>query len=219
MKRIDVKIENSQTFGYILYLPDNYSEEKEYPMILCLHGAGERGDGDSDLERVNVHGVARYLSEGTLNFEAIALCPQCPLEQVWNQRVFDLKALVDRVAETYRVDKNRMTITGLSMGGFGTWEMAMTFPDAFAAFAPVCGGGMSWRTTALKGKEIWAFHGNADTVVDISNSIDMVNGARRNGANVRFTIFDGVGHHSWVNAYEYTRVVEFLLSQSLKPNL
>jgi predicted esterase len=74
---------------------------------------------------------------------------------------------------------------------------------------------MAWRTGALKGKNIWTFHGNADTVVDISNTIDMVNGARKNGANVRFTIFDGVGHHSWENAYEDTRVVDFLLGASL----
>ena len=215
MKRIDVKKENEQSFGYILYLPDHYSEQKKYPMILCLHGAGERGDGDSTLERVNVHGVAHYLNEGVWNIDAIALCPQCPEEQVWNQRIFDLKALVDAVADTYSVDKSRMTVTGLSMGGFGTWEMAMTYPDAFAAFAPICGGGMAWRTPALKGKRIWAFHGNADTVVNISNSIDMVNGARKNGADVRFTIFDGVAHHSWVNAYEDTRVIDFLLEASL----
>ena len=101
------------------------------------------------------------------------------------------------------------------MGGFGTWEMAMTYPDTFAALAPVCGGGMAWRTHALAGKNIWAFHGNADPVVDISNSIDMVNGARKNGANVRFTIFDGVGHHSWENAYEQTRVIDFLLEATL----
>ena len=94
MKRIDVKIENSQTFGYILYLPDNYSEEKEYPMILCLHGAGERGDGDSDLERVNVHGVARYLSEGTLNFEAIA-------ERISADAI--IKMIIGEVAKSYKL--------------------------------------------------------------------------------------------------------------------
>ncbi len=215
MKRIDVKISNLQTFGYILYLPDHYNAEKSYPLILCLHGAGERGNGTSDLERVNVHGIARYLQEGRMNFEAIALCPQCPEGQVWNQRVYDLKALVDTVANAYSVDKKRMTITGLSMGGYGTWEMAMTYPDAFAAFAPICGGGMAWRTTALKGKSIWAFHGNEDSTVDISSSIDMVKGARKNGANVRFTIFDGVGHNSWESAYEDTRVVDFLLEASL----
>ena len=215
MKRIDVKIENLQTFGYILYLPDNYSEEKSYPLILCLHGAGERGNGESELERVNVHGIARYLNEGTLNIDGIALCPQCPTGQVWNQRVYDLKALLDEIVEKYAVDKKRITATGISMGGFGTWEMGMTFPDTFAALAPVCGGGMAWRTPALSGKKIWAFHGNADTVVNISNSIDMVNGARKNGADVRFTIFDGVAHNRWESAYEDTRVVEVLLGATL----
>ena len=215
MKRIDVKIANESTFGYILYLPENYTAEKSYPLILCLHGAGERGDGDTDLELVNVHGLARYFNEGTMRAEAIALCPQCPVGQVWNQRVYDLKALLDEIVTTYAVDKSRITATGISMGGFGTWEMGMTFPETFAALAPVCGGGMAWRTPALKGKAIWAFHGNADTVVDISNSMDMVAGARKNGASVRFTIFDGVGHNSWESAYEDTRVLDFLLNASL----
>ena len=215
MKRIDVKIKNVQTFGYILYLPDNYSEEKSFPLILCLHGAGERGDGEGELEKVNVHGLARYFNEGRMNADVIALCPQCPEGQVWNQRVFDLKKLLDKIIEEYAVDKKRITVTGLSMGGFGTWEMGMTYPEIFAALAPICGGGMAWRTHALAGKSIWTFHGNADTIVDISNSIDMVNGARKNGANVRFTILDGVGHNSWESAYEDTRLLDFLLNASL----
>jgi predicted peptidase len=200
-------------FPYFTYIPERISSSPE--LLIQLHGAGERGNGESELERVNVHGIARYLNEGTLSIDGIALCPQCPTGQVWNQRVYDLKELLDEIVEKYAVDKKRITATGLSMGGFGTWEMGMTFPDTFAALAPVCGGGMAWRTPALSGKKIWAFHGNADTVVNISNSIDMVNGARKNGADVRFTIFDGVAHHSWENAYEDTRVVEFLLGATL----
>ncbi len=215
MKRIDVKRKDTQTFGYILYLPEDYNTETKYPLILTLHGAGERGDGDKKLDLVNVHGVGRYISEGTMNLSAIVLCPQCPEGRVWNQHVFALDSLVEEVASSYSVDRERISITGLSMGGFGTWEMAMTYPEKYAAFAPICGGGMSWRTTALSGKRIWAFHGNADTVVPLNNSVDMVAGARKNGADVRFTIFDGVGHNSWESAYEDTRVVDFLLSCSL----
>ena len=132
-----------------------------------------------------------------------------------NQFVFDVKALCDNVVSQYPIDTKRISITGLSMGGFGTWEMGMTFPGYFSAMAPICGGGMAWRTPALKGKPIWAFHGNADPTVNISNSIDMVNGARKNGADVKFTIFDGVSHNSWDSAYLDTRVLEWLISASL----
>lgn len=215
MKRIDVKREENQTFGYILYLPENYNPENKYPFILFLHGAGERGDGQEQLDLINAHGVARYASSGEFDLDAIVLCPQCPTERVWNQLVFDLYHLVDGVAEQYGADRNRMSITGLSMGGFGTWEMAMTFPDKFCAFAPICGGGMAWRTGALKGKPIWAFHGSDDPVVNISNSEDMVNGATKNGALVKFTVFEGVGHNSWERAYTEHDVIGFLLGASL----
>ena len=216
MKRIDVKREEKQTFGYILYLPENYNPENKYPFILFLHGAGERGDGREELERVNVHGVSRYASSGEFELDAIVLCPQCPTGFVWNQLVFALYDLVDEVAEKYGADRNRMSITGLSMGGFGTWEMAMSYPDKFCAFAPICGGGMAWRTGVLRGKPIWVFHGSDDTIVNITNSIDMVQGAEKNGALVKFTVFDGVGHNSWERAYTEHDVMGFLLSASLK---
>ena len=215
MKRIDVKRQEKQIFGYILYLPENYDPHKKYPLILFLHGAGERGDGQEMLELVNVHGVARYASCGTYELDAIVLCPQCPQGRVWNQLVFDLYALVDSVAEQYGADRRRMSITGISMGGFGTWEMAMTYPDRFCAFAPICGGGMAWRTDALKNKPIWAFHGADDPVVSITNSEEMVAAAKRNGANATLTVFPGVGHNSWERAYTEHDIMGFLLRASL----
>jgi predicted peptidase len=109
----------------------------------------------------------------------------------------------------------KISITGLSMGGFGTWEMAVTYPQFFSCFAPICGGGMAWRCWCLKDKKIWAFHGDADETVDISNSIDMVKMCRTAGANVKFTIFNGVGHNSWEPAYLDTKVVDWLISNSL----
>lgn len=216
MKRIDVKRNEMQTFGYILYLPQDYEPEKRYPLILFLHGAGERGDGQQMLHHVNTHGVARYANSGEFELPAIVLCPQCPEGRVWNQLIFSLYDLVNSVAEEYGADRSRMSITGLSMGGFGTWEMALTYPDRFCAFAPICGGGMAWRTDVLNGKPIWAFHGSDDDVVSITNSEEMVAAAKKNGADVTFTVFEGVGHNSWERAYTEHDVMGFLLGASLK---
>ena len=215
MKKLDFIKTAGNDIGYSVFLPEPYDKNKKYPMIMFLHGAGERGNGTDELEKVANQALCKYLKNGLFSLEAIVLCPQCPKNKVWNQFIFDVKALCDKVAREYGVDEKRISVTGISMGGFGTWEIAMTFPESFSAFAPVCGGGMAWRTPALKGKPIWAFHGNKDTTVNISNSIDMVNKARQNGAIVKFTIFDGVEHNSWDSAYLDTRVLDWLINQSL----
>ncbi len=213
MKRTDFEKTSKSDFGYIVYTPKKVT--KNLPLLVCLHGAGERGNGTSDLNKVNVHGVSRYCSDGTFELDAIVLCPQCPTGTVWNKMTVELKALIDRVAAKYSVDTKKISLTGLSMGGFGTWEMALTYPDYFSCFAPVCGGGMAWRCDALKGKSIWAFHGNDDPTVAFSNSVEMVDKARAFGADVKFTIFDKVGHNSWESAYLDTKVVDWLLAHSL----
>ena len=215
MKKLDFIKNTENDIAYSLFLPENYSKEAHYPLILFLHGAGERGDGANELEIATNAGLSKHLKSGLISLDAIVLCPQCPKDKVWNQFIFDVKALCDSVIKEYGADEKRISVTGISMGGFGTWEIGMTFPDVFSALAPICGGGMAWRTPALKGKPIWAFHGNKDNVVNISNTIDMVNGARANGANVKFTILDGVDHNSWDPAYLDTRVLDWLISKSL----
>ena len=215
MQKLDFIKTDENRLAYTVFLPENYSKEAALPMILFLHGAGERGNGTTELEKATDAALSKHLKNGTLSVNAIVLCPQCPSNMVWNQFVYLIKELCDKVASEYGVDTNRISVTGLSMGGFGTWEIGMTFPGAFAALAPICGGGMAWRTPALKGKPIWAFHGNKDNVVNISNSIDMVTEARKNGANVKFTIFDGVDHNSWDPAYLDTKVLDWLISKSL----
>lgn len=216
MQRFDFIKNEDNFFGYTLFLPDGYTEEKTYPLILALHGAGERGNGTDELERGTHIGLGGYLKRKSMNIDAIVLCPQCPKDRVWNHLIFDLKKLLDSIVDTYSVDKDRVTVTGMSMGGFGTWEMGMMFPETFAALAPVCGGGMAWRTEALKNIPIWAFHGDRDNVVDISNSVEMVNRARAAGSDVKFTVFNGVAHASWDPAYLDTNVVNWLISQKKK---
>ena len=198
--------------GYYVFLPRDYSPEKKYPMIVFLHGAGERGNGKDELERVKVHALPKYASGG-LDTPAILLCPQCPEIFVWNNVVIELKALIDKVADDYNADKSRISITGISMGGFGSWEMGITYPDYFSAIAPICGGGLSWRGDLLKDMPIWAFHGDADTAVPLKNSVEMVDKVNSEGGNAKLTILHGVGHFSWDDAYLDTKLIEWLISK------
>ena len=215
MKRYDFPQTDGKTLGYTVFLPETFSKDTAYPLILSLHGAGERGNGADELEKATDIGLGKYIKLGQMSLNAIVLCPQCPKDRVWNQLIFDTRELLLKIADEYGADKKKISVTGMSMGGFGTWEMGMQFPELFSALAPICGGGMAWRTPALKGKPIWAFHGDADNVVAISTSMDMVNGARKNGADVKFTIFNNVMHNSWDPAYLETKVIDWLISKSI----
>ena len=201
--------------GYAISLPDGYSNDKKYPLIVALHGAGERGD---DISLVFVHGVAKYVEAG-MKLDAIVIAPQCPKDMVWNALTFELKELIDHIAATYSVDMDRISITGLSMGGFGTWEMGISYPGFFSALAPVCGGGMSWRVGLIGKTPVWAFHGDCDNVVPKENSYMMVDALKAKGGNVKLTLFHGVSHNSWESAYETTKVIEWLISQNRKDNV
>lgn len=202
------------TLGYYVYCPKVRSEEK-LPMIVFLHGAGERGNGTTDLEKLKTHALPKYISEGK-EFPAIILAPQCPEGVVWNNLVFALKKLIDNVAESYNVDRDRISITGISMGGYGTWEMGMAFPNFFSAIAPICGGGLSWRCDVIKDVPIWAFHGDRDDVVPLRNSMEMVDRVNQFGGNARLTIFHNVDHNSWEEAYTSSNVIEWLISKKRK---
>ncbi len=194
--------------GYLLHIPENLPEENRKLMIF-LHGAGERGN---DLEVVKANGVPKLLDEGK-DIPAVIICPQCPSDIVWTNIIFAVKELIDATVEEFNIDKNLITITGISMGGFGTWEMGITYPEMFAAIAPVCGGGMSWRTALLRDVPVWAFHGDCDNVVPIKNSLEMVDAVNANGGNAKLTIFHGVEHNSWTPAYRETTVIDWLLSK------
>ena len=200
--------------GYMINLPEGYSEDKKYPLIVALHGAGERGD---DLALVLVHGVAKYVAAGK-KIDAVVIAPQCPKNMVWNALTVELKELIDHIVSSYSIDENKVAVTGLSMGGFGTWEMGISYPGFFSALAPVCGGGMSWRAPLIGKTPVWAFHGDVDTVVPKENSYMMVDALKAKGGNVRLTVFHGVGHNSWESAYEITNVIDWLISQDRRNN-
>jgi predicted peptidase len=192
--------------NYLIFLPDGYkSSEKKWPLLVFLHGAGERGD---DLERVKVHGPPKLAAAGK-KFPFIILAPQCPRRGWWNADA--IAGLVDAVCSEYRVDRDRMYLTGLSMGGFGSWDMAAKHPGLFAAIAPICGGGDPEQAKNMKDIPIWVFHGGKDPVVPIQRSKDMVEALKAAGNKVKFTVYPDAGHDSWTEAYNNPELYKWFL--------
>ncbi len=201
-------------YSFLAYLPEDMQDGEKLPLILFLHGAGERGE---DLELLYANGLPKYFKENP-PVRAIMVAPQCPAGITWANQIEKLKTFFDKIIATYPVDPDKVTLTGLSMGGFGTWEFAMTYPETFAAIAPVCGGGQAWRCDALLHMPVRAFHGDKDTVVSPTNSYEIVDRLIALGCNPELTVFHNVGHDSWVNAYEKTNVIVWLTQQDKKNN-
>ena len=195
-------------FNYIVHEGKRKTDGEKLPMLVFLHGAGERGD---DYEKLFVHGPAKYIRNGSFTTDAIVVCPQCPSGFVWNNLAPMLKDFIIDMANHYGADKNRISIAGISMGGYGTWEMLMFAPELFVKAAPICGGGMSWRASSIKA-DVWAFHGDEDSIVPISASYEMIDGMKKAGLKPQFTIFHGVNHNSWEPAFEQTKVLDWLLN-------
>jgi len=199
---------------YLLYLPKTYDADssKSWPLVLFLHGAGERG---SELQKVAVHGPPKMANAGT-EFPFILVSPQCPERQVWDDRV--LMGLLDEMQTRYRVDPRRVYATGLSMGGYGTWALAQRHPQRFAAVAPICGGGERIRALlpaqqeALNTLGVWAFHGAKDTVVVPEESERMVEAFKKAGVtDIRLTVYPEAGHDAWTQAYSEPEFFNWLL--------
>lgn len=216
---LDWKVNRSGELKYLLYLPPDYksASERKWPLMLFLHGAGERG---SDVQRVAIHGPLSLVKQGT-NFPFIIVAPQCPSGQIWESE--PLLQLLDSTEKQYRVDPKRIYLTGLSMGGYGTWQLGLAHPSKFAAIAPICGGcnmievilGPRDKADAFKSLPIWAFHGAKDDVVPLSESERVVDGLRKGGVKeVKFTIYPEAKHDSWKEAYKTPGLYEWMLSKS-----
>jgi predicted peptidase len=195
---------------YLIYLPKDYDRQDSWPLMLFLHGAGERGD---DLEMVKKHGPPKLIEAGK-EFPFIVVSPQCP-EDGWWQPI-EIKALLDEIVEKYKVDQDRVYLTGLSMGGFGTWAQAAYEPHRFAALAPICGAGQPLTTKRYAKTPVWAFHGGKDIVVPIDSSIKMIESLKKNGGDPKFTVYPDAGHDSWIEAYNDPELYEWLLKQKRK---
>jgi predicted peptidase len=206
LQHFQQQLSRSVDLDYLLYLPQDYTSTgaKKWPLMLFLHGAGERG---ADPQKVTVHGPPKIVK--TLkDFPFVLVSPQCPEESIWHDD--ELLALLDRVIATHNIDTNRVYLTGLSMGGYGTWSLGSRFPERFAAMAPICGGGELLplllasppKKQALSSLGVWAFHGGKDSVVPISESQRMTNAFIRAGCkDVKLTIYPEAGHDSWTQAY------------------
>ena len=199
--------------NYLLYLPPGYGrDDGPWPLVLFLHGAGERGN---DLTKVKTHGPPKLVEAGR-DFPFILASPQCPAEGWWENDVLD--ALLDDTVDRYDVDEDRVYLTGLSMGGYGTWSLACACPDRFAAIAPVCGGGNHILVQRLKRVPVWVFHGAKDDVVPLAKSAEMVRAIEAAGGNVRFTVYPDAAHDSWTETYDNPELYEWLLNQRRKPD-
>ena len=198
--------------NYLIYLPDGYDSGSEpWPLVLFLHGAGERG---RDLELVTKHGPPKLVAAGKA-FPFILISPQCPDRVFWSSAVLD--ALLEDIQDRYRVDASRIYVTGLSMGGGGTWDMAITYPQRFAAIAPICGWGDTLAVRALTKLPIWVFHGRKDPVVPVARSEELVRVLEANGGNVKFTVYPEAGHDSWTETYDNPELYRWMLAQKLSP--
>jgi predicted peptidase len=203
---------------YLLYLPTGYQRSgPAWPLMLFLHGAGERG---TNVDKVAVHGPPKLTKAGA-KLPFIIASPQCPDNRIW--RDDELLALLDDLVLKLNVDTNRIYLTGLSMGGYGTWSLGTKFPERFAAIAPICGGGeqlpilLASRekrpNTPLKTMGVWAFHGAKDPTVPLEESQRMTNALMRAGCkDVKLTVYPDAGHDSWTQAYEEPELWNWFLS-------
>jgi predicted peptidase len=196
---------------YLLYLPPGYpGKNRRWPLMLFLHGAGERGH---DLDKVKIHGPPSLIASQGQSFPFVILSPQCPADGWWSDddQIELLDALLNDVVGRYAIDRDRLYVTGLSMGGFGTWRLAARYPQRFAAIAPICGGGDPEDTTRLVHLPVWAFHGAKDPVVPLGASQQMVDALRTAGGSVIFTVYPQAGHDSWTETYDNPALYEWFL--------
>jgi predicted peptidase len=192
---------------YLLYLPKDYEKQESWPLLLFLHGAGERG---SDLELVKKHGPPKLIAAGK-DFPFIVVSPQCLKEKWWEP--MDLAALLDEIGSKYKVDADRVYVTGISMGGFGSWRLAAFAPHRFAAVAPICGGGETYWANQFVHLPVWAFHGAKDNAVPLERSQAMVDAIKKRGGDAKLTIYPEAGHDSWTETYDNPAFYEWLLAQ------
>ena len=207
----DDNIEKEVDLNYLLFLPESYNTEpnEKWPLILFLHGIGERGN---NLELLKIHGIPRITGKDK-KFPFIALSPQCPVDYDWRdedmqQAVLDL---LIRTLNNHRVDTERIYITGLSMGGYGTWSIAAKRPELFAAAVPICGGGDPATASLLKDLPIWAFHGARDETVPPEETEKMVDALKRNNGKVRYSLYPNAFHDSWTETYDNPELYNWLL--------
>jgi predicted peptidase len=206
------------TYKYSVYLPNNYSKNKKWPAILFIHGSGEMGTDGKKQTKI----VKQFLSKNSSLFPAVIVMPQ------YNDKSLSMVPMIigtlDKTEQQYSIDKNREYITGLSAGGYFTWEITSLYPNRFAAAMPISGGffpstgyePMEVKASRLVNIPIWAFHGDSDDIVPVSESIKAVTAVKNAGGKPKLTIYKGVKHNAWDYAYYDKKVIEWLFAQKKK---
>jgi len=201
-------------YRYVVYVPREYNPEKPWPLIVFLHGAGERGD---DGLKQTETGIGRAIRKHADWFPCLVFMPQCPERVWWDSAQKHVEQALEKTLREYNIDPDRIYLTGLSMGGYAAWIYGANKVDRFAAIMPICGGGKQEDAPKLAQVPIWAFHGADDDVVSPEESRKMVEAVRRAGGNIRYTEFEKTGHNSWDKAYGEEKHIKWLLKQRRMP--
>lgn len=202
----------SKTYPYLAYTPQGYNKDdsKEWPLIIYLHGSSCKGN---NLDKLKKYGPPYYLDKG-MQVDAIVISPQCPSNKNWTVGTW-FDSFFKELKSKYKIDPSRVYLTGMSLGGFGTWDLASRYPDIFAAIVPLCGGGRTNMVEKMKDIPTWVFHGDLDQKVNISRSKEMVNAMKDLGSDPKFSILKGQGH-GIQKVYSDQTVYEWLLSHKKK---
>jgi pimeloyl-ACP methyl ester carboxylesterase len=202
-------VPNLYAFQYLLYMPAGYDTDVtgKWPLMVFLHGSGERG---TDVERVAANGPPMLIEQGR-NFPCVVVSPQCS-GSWWSAT--DLQPFIEDLVRQYRIDPDRVYLTGLSMGGFGTWDLAVRSPGFYAAIAPLCGGGAPSQAYQLRDLPVWAFHGALDTTVPVAQTQQMIDAIRQAGGNPLVTIYPDLGHDVWTVTYANDALYTWLFAQN-----
>lgn len=215
-KGYQVEVRDTRGFNCLLFLPANETQavNGKYPAILFLHGVGELGN---DLQELKGEGLPKIL-DGDKNFPFIVISPQCPSSTEWyytnENNLGKMNDFLDDIINRYPVDPDRIYITGLSMGGIGTWYYAINMPERFAAMAPIAFRGDGWSPCPAKDIPAWCFHGAVDNVIPLSAAQSLVNQFKSCGGNAEFTIYPDASHDSWTRTYNNKELYNWFLKFS-----